>query len=358
MKMSTRMKLGAATAALTTTTLFAAAVIPTASAADRDGRTTSVTTNAGVPTTIDPDRDLAAHTPGSETFWNESIYFTSTVKGGGHEFGVLVQTVNAPNAGQRSMTLTVTDKTTGWFKDYQTTYDKNDYNWSTSELDIKAPGLTWTGNAKKMSVQTTTPWGSLDFQLKAKGKALLYGGTGAFSLLGDTNYEYALPSMDTTGTLSVKDKTYKVSGETWLDRQWGPIAFDDSSLRWTWTYFLLPNGDKLAVWDAVNSKTENAWATVQHPDGSYELADVEPLADNTWRNWTSSASGNTYPTRVSVDIPSLKTHLAVHITGTDNQETVGALGSRMEATSSYAGVYQGKRVSGDNYIEMVGDWKD
>ncbi|MEU2288351.1 lipocalin family protein [Streptomyces sp. NPDC013178] len=358
MKKSTCVKAGITAAALTAAALLGGTVIPAAQAAGQEGSASPATTNAGIPATVDPDTDLAAHTPGKETLWNDSIYFTSSVKAGGHDFGVLVHTIHFPNADKRALAVSVTDKTTGWYKKHEAAYTKDDYAWSTGGLDIRTPDLTWTGNAHTMHIEANTPWGSLKLQFTAKGPALKYAGTGSFPLLGDLQYEFALPALDTTGSLTVNGTTHKVSGETWLDRQWGPVSLADPTMHWTWMNLSLPNGDKLAIWDAVNSKEENAWATVLHPDGSYDLAAVKPLAEDAHRFWTSPTSGNSYPTRWRVEIPSLKTRLSVRITGTDGQELTGGFGvSRMEATASFTGTYQGKKVSGENYVEMPGNWK-
>lgn len=353
MKKSARTRLGVAIAA---GAVLGAAAVPAAQAVGRDSgsRTSTTPVNAGIPATVDPAADLAAQAPGAEPAWADSIYFTSEVKAGGHDFGVLVHTLNLPNLDQRLLAVSVTDEKTGWYKSYQVPIAKDDYSWSTKGLDIKMPGLTWTGDARNMSVKATTPWGALDFQLLARGPVMKYAGTGSFPLLGDTQQEYAFPSMRTTGTLTVKGETYRASGTTWLDRQWGPLSLNDKSMHWTWMNLDLPNGDKVAIWDYANNKTENSWATVLHPDGSYELATVKPLADDAHRFWTSPTSGNSYPTRWTVDIPALKAHLAVRITGTDAQEPAG--GSRYEGTASFTGTYEGKKTTGKNYVEMVGTW--
>ncbi|MHC3470758.1 lipocalin family protein [Streptomyces sp. 7R007] len=356
MRKTIRTRLGVAVVAAA---LLGAAAVPAAQATADAGtpstRRTLSTPYSGVPTTIDPAADLAAQSPAPGTQFADSIYFTSQVKAGGHDFGVLVHTLNMPNQDRRLLAVTVSDEKTGWYKSYEVPIDKNDYHWSTSGLDITMPGLTWTGDAQNMSVKATTPWGALDFHLQTEGRPVMeYAGTGTFSLLGNQQYEYAFPSMRTTGTLTVQGKTEKVSGETWLDRQWGPLSLNSSSFHWTWMNLSLPNGDRVAVWDYAGS-TGNAWATVLHPDGSYDLAAVKPLADGAHRFWTSPTSGNSYPTRWTVDIPSLRTHLAVGITGSDAQEPEGD--SRYEGTASFSGTYEGKHVTGKNYVEMVGNWK-
>lgn len=278
------------------------------------------------------------------------------MKAGGHEYGVLVHTMQFANTSSRNMSVSVTDKTAGRYKDYMVDIPADEYNWGSNGLNIEMPGLSWTGDEHRMSVKVNAPWGTMNLRLKNTGPTMKYAGSGAFKLLGLTNWEYAFPEMRTTGAMSIAGKSHRVSGETWLDRQWGPIALTGPSTRWTWMNLALPRGDKLAIWDAVDDKADQAWATVLHPDGSHELASVKPLANRARRHWTSRESGNAYPTRWRVDIPTLDTHVSVKVTGTDAQEIIGSIGARYEATASFAGTYRGKRVTGENYVEMVGGW--
>jgi hypothetical protein len=311
----------------------------------------------GIPAMVDPARDLASHEPGPEPTWSDSIYFTSTVKAGGQEFGLLVHTVATPTApdGGGILAFSLTNKTAGWYKSYQTSIAGKDYRWSRDRLEITMPGLTWTGDATRMAVQVATDWGSLDVTLEPEGPVMNYAGTGYFNLIDVPNYEFAFPRMRTAGTLVVDGHEHKITGTSWLDRQWGPLP--QTLRRWAWMNLDLPTGDTIAIWDAVGTNTENAWATVLHPDGSYDLAAVEPLAHSASRPWTSPTTGNAYPTRWRVTIPALRAQLDVRVTGTPGQELILNVGSRLEATAAFTGTYQGRRVKGENYVELVGDWR-
>ncbi|WP_437522253.1 lipocalin family protein [Sorangium sp. So ce726] len=311
----------------------------------------------GVPAMVDPAVDLAAHTPGPEMGWADSIYFTSRVKAGGHDIGLLVHTLTIPQGPGQRILFSVTDETTGWYKNYVTTIDPSDYHWSTTKLDIRAPGLEWTGDAQKMSVSLTVPWGSLDIELKPRGPALSYGGAGMFRLFGEPNYEFAFPNMRTTGTLTVEGRSMPIVGHSWLDRQWGPVMPPPNS-RWLWMSFNLPNGDALALWDTISDTGNNSWATLVHADGSHEVVAVEPVANDASELWTSPSSGQEYPTRWCISIPALRTNLTVRITGTVEQELVINGIGRLEATAAFTGTYRGARVTGKSYVEMFGDWQD
>lgn len=329
--------------------LLSTAVLPGAQPAQPSAAAASQPVNSGIPAQVNPGADLAAKTDTS----GDSIYVTNWVKGGGHNYGILVHVVKLPG-GSSQLFVSVSDEKTGWYKKYEATSDK--LTWSSEKLDIRAPGMTWTGDEQHMSINVTTPWGAVGLQLTNNGPALNYGSNGVIQLFGVTNYEYALPNLTATGTLTVDGKTTKTAGKAWLDRQWGPVSFTPTAHE-TWMNLNLSNGDKVAVWNDLNSTAENSWATVQHPDGSYEVVEVTPLAGKASNFWTSTESGNTYPTRWVVDIPSSDARLVVKQTGAENQEvTAKRANGRVEATGTVAGVYEGQKVTGYTFIEQAGDF--
>ena len=353
--MSRRTGIKLAAAAALTAMLGSTASSTLAQADDTRAAPTRAVATSTIPAVVDPASDLGAKS-GPEAEWADSIYFTSRVDAGGHDVGLLVHTVRLPDGPGNLLLFSVHDATTGWYKSYATRFDAGDYTWSTEGLDITAPGLRWTGNAQRMSVSVDVPWGSLDVVLRAQGPALNYGGTGAFTLFGHTNYEFALPDMRTTGTLTTQGRTQHITGRSWLDRQWGPNIGTPGN-HWSWMNFNMPNGDAVAVWDAVGADGEtHAWATVLRKDGSHEVAAVEPLADDATRFWTSPTTGERYPTRWTLRIPALDTRLTVRITGNPAQEIILGGNGRLEATAVFEGTYQGSRVTGKNFAEMFGDW--
>jgi predicted secreted hydrolase len=157
----------------------------------------------------------------------------------------------------------------------------------------------------------------------------------------------------TVGTLTAEGATRRVSGVSWLDRQWGPLPLTDPLMRWTWMNITLSNGDQLALWDILDNRAQDSWVTVQRPDGSYEIAAVTPLTDGASGFWTSPTTGNTYPTRWRIDIPALASRLSVVVSGPKGQEFPDG---HVEATAAVTGSVKGRKVTGRTYIEMTGDW--
>jgi hypothetical protein len=362
----TKRTLGIAGVTAATAALVGTTVLPNAQAASQSRTAAAVPAatapaNSGIPVLVNPDADLAARSAGAQPgpeIGSDSIYASSWVKGGGHDYGIIIHVLKRANI-PPTLRMSVNDETTGWYRSYVVAVPADQFNWSTSKLSVSAPGLSWTGDEQHMTIKATTPWGAINLQLTNNGPTLSYSGNGVVQVFGSTNYEYALPRMTAAGTLTVRGETSQVTGGAWVDRQWGPIPFTASS-TWSWMNLNLSNGDKVAVWDDLNSTMQSAWATIQRPDGSYEVAAVKPLADGASAPWTSTASGNTYPTRWSIDIPSLHTQLQVRVTGTPDQElglTQGPGAKQgVEATGAVSGLYQGQNVTGYTYIEEAGNW--
>lgn len=334
-------------------TVFGMVVIPPSAQAE-PLRFVATAANGGIPAMVNPSADLAAQVPGPGVTWVDSIFIAGRVHGGGHTYGILVHTLAFPNADQRKLYVGITDTSTGWYRNYEATIPADEFTWSSKGLDITMPGLTWTGSARQMWMNVSTPWGSLKARFTPKGPVLNYSGNGLVQLLGDTDYEYALPAMRTVGTLTAEGQTRRVSGVSWLDRQWGPVPVTDPSMRWTWMNITLSNGDQLALWDILDNAAESSWVTVLRPDGSYQLAAVRPLADGESELWTSPVTHNTYPTRWRINIPALRSRLSVVESGVKGQEFRDG---HVEAIASVSGSYEGTKVTGTTYVEMTGDWK-
>ena len=279
------------------------------------------------------------------------------VRADGHEFAYLVHVINQPDTDSRHLVVNVTDGTTGWFQAHNAFFSPDDFHWSSAGLDIRTPSLTWAGDAARQTISTTTPWGALDIVLEAQGPVLYYGGTGAFGLLNLTQVQYALPQLATTGTLTAEGHTWQVTGDSWLDRQWGAVP-DLRVNRWSWMNLVIPGGDKIAIWDirsADGKGPEESWATILRTDGTHELVPVTPLARNAGRLFTSPTSGFVFPTQWTLTIPSRDTRLTVTTTVV-NQETPGLGTSVYEGAATFDGTYRGEPVSGRTYVEQLGNW--
>lgn len=293
--------------------------------------------------------DQAAHPNEPIEWW----YVVGHLNANGHRFGYQVQIVN--NAGIAAhANLAITDKTTGEYFTKSQSYSPDQSSFSTTALDARVPSASLSGPMDAMRLHATLPVGEIDLTLSARGPAMYNNGTGLIPFLDGTSYHYSLPSLASQGTLTVNGRTYEVTGESWLDRQWGRWDWNTVQ-KWTWMAVQLPNGDRINLWDMFSQGSEFPYATVLHPDGTHELVAVNPLADTTSDYWTSPTTGKRYGTRWTVNIPALDASLTV-VVKPQGQE-IQAFGGFYEGAGSVTGRYMGKPVTGQVYVEQFGNWR-
>jgi predicted secreted hydrolase len=261
--------------------------------------------------------DQAAHPSATDEWW----YTVGHVSSHGHEYGYEVQLASSGLA-----ELAITDVTAGRYYTQQAAYKPGQFSVSATRLDVRMPDATLSGPMDAMHLTATLPQGSLDLQLNAKGQVIYDNGTGLFPFLKGSSYYYSLPNLQTSGTLTLGGKASKVTGQSWLDRQWG---------TWDWT--------QLHRW---------TWMAIQ-------LVSVSPLAKDATDFATSPTTGQRYVGKWTVEIPSLKTRLTVTATPTlqEIQAKMPVSPGINEAAATVAGTYQGKRTTGQAYVEQLGIWK-
>ncbi len=293
--------------------------------------------------------DQAAHPGAPEEWW----YTIGHLSSHGHEYGYEVQLTRSGVA-----ELAITDITAGKYYTQQVAYKPGQFSASSTRLDVRMPDATLSGPMNAMHLTATLPQGSLDLQLDAGGSVMYDNGTGLFPFLAGSSYYYSLPNLQTSGTLTLGGTTSKVTGQSWLDRQWG--SWDWAQLdRWTWMSIQLPNGEFINLWDLFTKQGESHWATVLHRDGSESIVSVDPLATDATNFATSPTTGQRYAGKWTVEIPSLNTRLTVTAKPTLQEIQAGAPFSPgiNEAASTVTGIYQGRPITGLAYVEQFGIWK-
>ena len=305
-----------------------------------------------LPVLVDAAADLAAHPDRP----NESWYVIAHVKAGGHRYGVLSHYLAFGDAtnGFASSAVSITDETTGWYSRSEVLLPARGGLSQSPGVDIHTPNITWTGNASQMTLQAKIPEGQIDLALRPRGAVLYNLGTGYFPMFADPrypNHEYGLPTIDTSGTLTLEGRTLEVEGQSWLDHQWGPMPdFTSTGAGWTWLGVSLSNGVKISLWK-TRLNTTNTWATVLAPDGTHTIAEAT-LTPGTSDTWTSPDSQVTYPSNWTATIPGLRA--ALRITAAAKNQELLVPGPRYEGSAAVTGTFGGRAITGSTYVEIAG----
>ena len=308
-------------------------------------------TDPGFPTFVHLPADQAAHPNAKQEWW----YTVGHIRAGGHKYGYEVQ------LSRKGITqISITDEASGAYTSEQKAFKPDQFSASADELDVRMPNASLAGPLDAMHLKAELPQGkgTLDLNLKAVGPTLYNNGTGLFPFLDDTSYYYSLPNLQTTGTLTLNGAPQRVTGTSWLDRQWGNWSWDTLH-KWTWMAVRLDNGQVLNLWDMFDANGEKHWATVLSPDGTHRVVSVNPLAPQATHFETSPTTAQRYAGKWTVTIPTLNTELVVTASPVlqeiqANQPFTPGIN---EADSSVRGTYEGRPVTGEAYVEQFGVWK-
>lgn len=304
-------------------------------------------TRPNLPMFVDPADDLKP--VGAPA---ESWFACANLRAGEHEFGVLVHYLKTPFGG--APTIAISDVATGRY--YLDEAGSGSLSATSEGFEVTGETLSWSANPSTMRIRGTLKSGErFDLDARTVGAPLVYGGTGTFPLFdNDTpTWEYALPTMETTGTITVEGKSYPVAGNTWFDRQWFRSMNSDlrrGTISWSWIALVLPSGEAIAIWDAQGVR-ERAWATVWRPDGTTTIADVELLSRTAGGPWTSAKSQVRWLSTWQVNAPGAQLKLEV-TSAFQGQETFKDL-PRVESVVHASGTFQGRSVTAVGFAEQV-----
>ena len=317
---------------------------------------------------VNPTTDLPPHSPDGPSD-SDSFYLLSYLKGGGRTFTVLFHMIvlNRPSPpGPVSLVaISLLDDTRtppSYFSKEVNDFGLKKTEVSKGGLDIRLYTddrsrplgyLSGTMDLLKVEGRITDDSGKPELEialtLHALGPTFPYLASGVIPFPGGLNYEYAFPTMETSGVLTVEGKFYEVTGQSWFEREWGHV----SSAKWTWINIQLNNGIRLAVWDqqkydkASNSHVGGqAFCTILDTDGNITstTAIIEECS-----SWSSPDSKQTYANSWKVTIPGKgELHVKTLMPG---QEILSIL-PRIEAKCAAEGRYDDKEVTGAAFAEV------
>lgn len=222
------------------------------------------------------------------------------------------------------------------------------------------------GDVNHMTLKMDVPEGSINISIKPRD--VLYNcATGFLPIAGGVCLQFAYPNMEVEGTVTIKGETYEVKNTTaWLDRQSqngvndginSVAPTDAGQYHLSWLWLGLPLGEKhdeaISLWDSCQADGRYCFATIMKRDGSHICAPTNVTYDEIW---TSSRSGNSYPKKVHVSLPSQELELDVQALVDDAEyvhEGINLAGCQV--LSKVDGTYQGTKVDSYVLLELIND---
>ncbi|MDJ0897630.1 MAG: lipocalin-like domain-containing protein [Xenococcus sp. MO_188.B8] len=220
-------------------------------------------------------------------------------------------------------------------------------DWSATEL---APG--------QVQLVAKTDEVALDLTLQETLPPILQGDRG-YSVKGEepgnASIYYSIVQQPTTGTITVGDETFAVTGLTWKDHEYSTSSLSPGTVGWDWFSLQFDQGTALMLY--VLRKEDGTIAPSS--GGTFISADgsVQPLKSQDWQlqvldTWKSPTSKGEYPSKWQLSIPQLD----LTLTGKSlmaNQE-LNLSTTYWEGAVEFQGQQQEKPVQAKGYVEMTG----
>jgi predicted secreted hydrolase len=240
----------------------------------------------------------------------------------------------------------------GWAGASTDTYRVWNEDWQAS---LEQPGV-------HRLVASTRDFG-LDLRLDENRRAVLHGDRGYSrkgTAPGNASFYYSLTRLPTRGTVTIDGRRMDVTGQSWMDHEFGTTFLEKEQVGWDWFSVQLDDGRDLMVFQLRRrdgSIDPRSSGTLVEPDGSYRHIPLDSgFALEPGRVWTSSASGGRYPVEWRVRLPRESIDLSVRAVLDDQELRTGqSTGiSYWEGAIDVEGTRAGRPISGRGYLEMTG----
>ncbi len=232
---------------------------------------------------------------------------------------------------------------------------------STDTLNVQ--NESWTARLEDgvMHLRAYADGTLLELQLESDKRPVIHGNGVSQKAdgVGQASHYYSMTRMRTEGLLSIGGDAMAVTGESWMDHEFGTNQLAADQVGWDWFSLQLDNGEELMLYQlryADGGIDPNSSGTIVSLDGNGEHLERDQFTVRSLRDWTSPRSEAKYRLDWELELPDRDTALRV-IPLMDDQElyTVRSTGiAYWEGAVRVEGFWNGEAVTGRGYVELTG----
>jgi len=214
-----------------------------------------------------------------------------------------------------------------------------------------------TGAPERWRLRASDPGFSVDLELSSAKPPVLNGDAGLSQKSaepGNASYYYSMTRWLTDGSLQLGDDTFRVTGLSWLDREWSTSALGADQLGWDWFALQLSDGSDLMFYNlrkldgSQDAQSAGTWIDTDGRSLHLGRDDVEITVTDTWE----SPQGGVYPSAWTLRAPGQGLDLRIRPVMAD-QELFTTV-RYWEGAVDVEGERDGRPVTGRGYVELTG----
>lgn len=172
---------------------------------------------------------------------------------------------------------------------------------------------------------------------------------------GNASYYYSFTRMETSGTVTIPDGAFSVTGQSWKDHEWSTSALGPDEIGWDWFALQLDDGREIMYYQLRREDgtiSPFTGGTLVEADGSKRHLTAEDVDLVVLDRWTSNVSGAEYPVSWDLQIP--KEDLLLSVSAVMPNQELNVSVRYWEGAVDISGTSDDSPVSGVGYVELTG----
>ena len=218
--------------------------------------------------------------------------------------------------------------------------------------------LTWNGEAFDFTMQDDGA--NFGFSLSTRpAKALIFQGPNGLSRKGEgdssASQYYSFTRLETRGEVVIDGKTVAVTGQSWMDKEFGSNQLSPHQIGWDWFSLQLDDQREVMLYLLRDKKgrLDFAGGTVVQADGAVSYLDRDDFSVTVQDRWKSPITSGAYPSRWTVSIPTENLTLEI-VPEMAAQENRSQLVPALHYWEGAVVVRQRGDSMGRGYVELTG----
>lgn len=219
--------------------------------------------------------------------------------------------------------------------------------------------LGWNGRGFDLSMRDDARGIALELSTQSVKDVVLHGPNGWSRKspdAGAASLYYSLTRLATVGTLRSGGRTWRVRGESWMDKEFSSSLLGPDQVGWDWISLRLADGRDLMLYALRRRDGTADWRSATLVPASGPARDLPPeaWAVRATRSWSSPASGAVYPSRWVVEVPSERIRVELVPDLADQENRSAAAGGIVYWEGSVSALDSAGSKVGEGYVELTG----
>lgn len=200
---------------------------------------------------------------------------------------------------------------------------------------------------------------ALELRLTSKKPWVIHGENGVSQKAagaGRASHYYSATRLAAAGALTLGGKMLRVTGESWLDREWATNQLTAEQVGWNWFSLQLNDGSELMLYQMRTrggGLDPNSSGTFVAREGTTQHLRRDDYQLTPLREWKSPQTGGRYPIAWQLTVPKLGLALRID-TPLAAQELVFQPIAYWEGLVEATGTRAGAAVRAHGYMELTG----